>query len=87
MLFTELQMAEFLYSGLTSGRTYIEPRWYHNKKYKVTILYMFTVQVFSKELEDTLLNYEKKYNAPISTIIMNSTLWDVNRFVLFCFSL
>jgi len=66
--------------GLTSGRTYIEPRWYHNKKYKVTILYIFTVQVFQKELEDTLLNYEKNYGAPISTIIMNSTLWDVNRF-------
>ena len=30
-------------------------------------------------IKDTLLNYEKNYGAPISTIIMNSTLWDVNR--------
>ena len=40
---------------------------------------MFSVQSHTKELEDFLLGYKDKVGAPISTIIMNSTLWDVNR--------
>jgi len=70
--------------GLTSGRTYIEPRQYYNKKYNICMNYRFIVRTFSDELKEFLLSYEEKYKAPIGTIIMNSTLWDINRFGPFC---
>jgi len=65
--------------GLTAGRTYIEPRRYYNKEYNVTVHYVFVVRVFSDELESFLTGFEKTFGAPITTIIMNSTLWDFNR--------
>jgi len=72
--------------GLTSGRTYIEPRQYYNKKYNICMNYRFIVRTYTEELKEFLLNYEEKYKAPIGTIIMNSTLWDINRFGPFCYT-
>jgi len=65
--------------GLTSGRTFIEPRQYYNKKYNICINYVFIVRAYSEEIKEFLVNYEERYKAPIGTILMNSTLWDINR--------
>jgi len=66
-------------NGLIAGRTYIEPRRYYNKQHNVTIVYKFIVRVCCDELEDFLYDYERINKAPINTIIMNSALWDFNR--------
>jgi len=66
-------------NGLIPGRTYIEPRRYYNKQHNVTIVYKFIVRVCCDELEDFLYDYKGINKAPINTIIMNSALWDFNR--------
>jgi len=65
--------------GLTSGRTFIEPRRYYNREHNITIYYKFITKAYSEDVKDFLLTYEETYGKPIDTIIMNSCLWDVNR--------
>jgi len=65
--------------GLTSGRSFIEPRQYKNNLYNITIHYHFIVKAYSVELEELLMNFEEKNGAKIDTIIMNSCLWDITR--------
>lgn len=65
--------------GLTSGRSFIEPRQYKNTKFNITVHYRFIVKAYSVELEEFLMNFEEKNGAKIDTIIMNSCLWDITR--------
>jgi len=67
------------YKGLSSGRSYIEPRMYHNKEHNITLVYRFISRVWSKELSDWLNNYEDVFGSQIDFLLVNSCLWDINR--------
>ncbi len=67
------------HEGLHPGRTYIEPRFYYHEKHDITINYKFVTKVWSKELDEWLEKYENNQEAKLDLIIMNSVLWDVNR--------
>jgi len=64
--------------GLHEGRGYIEPRVYTGKG--ATINYVFTSKIFHQQMEDWLRTYpEKNGGHGLDLIIVNSCLWDVNR--------
>ena len=67
--------------GLSSGREYIEPRIYHNNRENnnITLVYRFISRVWSEDLGDWLQNYEEQFGSKIDILIINSCLWDVNR--------
>lgn len=67
------------HEGLHPGRTYIEPRLYYNDKSDITINYKFVTRVWSQDLDDWLHDYEKHQEAKLDLVIMNSVLWDVNK--------
>lgn len=67
------------YKGLSSGRSYIEPRRYHNKEHNITLVYRFISRVWSKELSDWLNDYEEIFGSQIDFLLVNSCLWDINR--------
>lgn len=66
-------------AGLSSGRSYIEPRKYHNKEHNITLVYRFISRVWSKELSDWLNDYEEIFGSQIDFLLVNSCLWDINR--------
>ena len=76
----------FKNEGLHPGRTYVEPRIYYHEKKDITINFRFVTRVWSSKktagknsLEEFLRTYETIQEAKLDLIIMNSLLWDVNR--------
>lgn len=67
------------YKGLTPGRNYIEPRKYHNKDHNITLVYRFISRVWSDDLAAWLADYKESFGAPIDILLINSCLWDINR--------
>merc|ERR1712223_448332 len=65
--------------GVHPGRNYVEPRTYHHAKKDVTISFLFTTRVWHEELEEFFRGYEEDHGAKLDIIIMNSVLWDTNR--------
>jgi len=60
------------FKGVSSGRTYREYREYYNEKFDIYIIFKFTTQV------DTF-NKKEINGRPIDLILVNSSLWDFNR--------
>lgn len=65
--------------GLHPGRNYIEPRIYHHENKDIMISFNFVTRVWSEDLEKWLRDYENDKGAKLDVIVMNSVLWDVNR--------
>ena len=66
-------------SGLHPGRTYKEPRFYFYKKSNIIFNYLFVTRVWTPELEKWLRKREDAQQQKLDLIIMNSVLWDVNK--------
>lgn len=64
---------------LHPGRTYIEPRFYCNERKDITLNFKFVTRAWSPQLDKWLEDYETHQEAKLDLIIMNSVLWDVNR--------
>ena len=69
----------FKNEGLHPGRTYKEPRIYQHEKKKITVNFRFVTRVWSDDLDTWLEKYEDTHESKLDLIIMNSLLWDVNR--------
>ena len=69
----------FKNEGLHPGRTYAEPRIYYHEKKDITVNFRFVTRVWTSELDKWLETYEDTQEAKLDLIIMNSLLWDVNR--------
>ena len=65
--------------SLHPGRTYQEPRFYHHDKKDISVSFRFVTRVWSQDSEEWFRNYESVEGAQLDVIIMNSILWDVNR--------
>ena len=65
------------FRGLNSGRRYTETRKYINKENKILIGFKFISTVFSDEMKKWIKKFKK--SRMIDIIIMNSCLWDINR--------
>lgn len=72
----------FKNEGLHPGRTYAEPRVYYHEKKDITVNFRFITRVWSNDLENFLRTYEDRHEAKFDLILMNSLLWDVNRWVI-----
>ena len=66
-------------SSLHSGREYEEPRFYTYEKKAILINYLFVTRVWSPALDKWLRGREEAQQCKLDLIIMNSVLWDVNR--------
>lgn len=67
------------FNGLHAGRGYVEPRRYYNEKHDITVNYVFVTRVWTASLDAWLESYEEKNGQRLDLILMNSCLWDVNR--------
>jgi len=65
--------------GLHPGRTYKEPRFYYSKKSNIMINFLFVTRVWTPEIDKWLHKQEDIQDQKLDLIIMNSLLWDVNR--------
>ena len=65
--------------GLHPGRTYKEPRFYYSKKSNIMINFLFVTRVWTPEIDKWLCKQEDAQDQKLDLIIMNSLLWDVNR--------
>ena len=66
--------------GLHEGRGYVEPRLYVGKG--TTIHYVFTSKVWHEEMDEWLRTYpDHNSGRKLDLVIVNSCLWDVNRWV------
>jgi len=65
--------------GLHPGRTYKEPRFYYSKKSNIMINFLFVTRVWTPEIDKWLCKQEDVQDQKLDLIIMNSLLWDVNR--------
>jgi len=67
------------FRGLNSGRSYVEVREYYNKENNILIIFKFIVQAYSFELDQWLKNIQKMTGRKLDILLINSSLWDVNR--------
>ena len=69
----------YFFLGLHPGRTYKEPRFYYSKKSNIMINFLFVTRVWTPEIDKWLCKQEDVQDQKLDLIIMNSLLWDVNR--------
>ncbi len=65
--------------GLHSGRDYEEPRIYSHEKKGILVHFLLATRVWSSRVEDFLEKAEETFESKLDLVIMNSVLWDVNR--------
>jgi len=62
-----------------AGRDFEEIRDYYNKELDIQYSFCFITKCWSKKIEDFLEKYPQQYGSYPDVIMINSALWDINR--------
>jgi len=66
-------------SEKTNGRDYEEERDYYNKDLDLQYSFIFITKCFSRRLKHLLDDYPQRFGSYPDMILINSALWDINR--------